>query len=71
MDRKRFLELCQRYSFTKNKSCLVKYKDSVYYPYGYIMTFKDNGEPEHTAMMKDLKANAVYYGVLSKVEESK
>jgi hypothetical protein len=54
-----------------DKSCLVSYKGNTYSPYGYILSFKPNGQPEHTAMMKDLKANAVYYGTLSKVEEAK
>jgi hypothetical protein len=71
MKRTEYLNRCQRWAVSKDKSCLVSYNGSTYSPYGYILTFKPNGQSEHTAMMNDLKANTVYYGVLSKVEDAK
>jgi hypothetical protein len=71
MKRAEYLNRCQRWAVSKDKSCLVSYNGNTYSPYGYILSFKLNGQPEHTAMMKDLKANAIYYGVLSKVEAAK
>ena len=69
MKRSDFLNRCQRWAVSKDKSCLVEYNGNVYSPYAYVLSFKENGETEHTAMMKDLKANAIYYGILQKVEE--
>lgn len=71
MKRAEYLKRCQRYTACKDKGCLIEYKGNIYAPYAYILSFKENGEPEHTAMMKDLKANAIYYGILSKVEGAK
>lgn len=41
-----------------------------YIPYGYRLTFK-NGEPIHTAMLQDLKANSETYASLEKVIDCK
>ena len=71
MKRAEYLNRCQRWAVSKEKSCLNEYKGNVYSPYAYILSFDGNGKPEHTAMMKDLKASAIYYGILSKVEEAK
>lgn len=71
MKRSEYLNRCQRWAVSKDESCLVSYKGNTYSPYAYILSFDSTGKPEHTAMMKDLKANAIYYGVLSKVEEAK
>lgn len=71
MKRAEYLNRCQRWAVSKDKSCLVLYDGNKYSPYGYILSFKPNGQPEHTAIMKDLKANAIYYGILSKVEDAK
>ena len=71
MKRAEFLNRCQRWAVNKDNSCLVSYKGNTYSPYGYILSFKPNGQPEHTAMMNDLKSNTIYYGILSKVEEAK
>lgn len=71
MKRSEYLSRCQRWATSKDKSCLVEYKGNIYSPEAYVLSFDGAGKPEHTAMMKDLKANAIYYGVLSKVEEAK
>lgn len=71
MKRGEYLNRCQLWASNKDKSCLVSYKGNTYSPYAYVLSFKENGKPEHTAMMKDLKANAIYYGILEKVEEAK
>ncbi len=71
MKRGEYLNRCQRWAASKDKDCLVEYKGNTYSPYAYILSFKENGQPEHTAMMKDLQANAIYYGILSKVEDAK
>ena len=71
MKRAEYLKRCQWWAASKDKSCLVSYKGNTYSPYAYILSFKENGQPEHTALMKDLKANAVYYGILSTVEAAK
>lgn len=71
MKRSEYLSRCRRWAVDKDKSCLVEYNGSVCSPCGYILSFKPNGQPEHTAMMKDLKANAIYYGILAKVEAAK
>lgn len=71
MKRAEYLNRCQRWAVNKDRSCLVSYKGETYSPCAYILSFKENGQPEHTAIMKDLKANAIYYGALSKVEDAK
>ena len=71
MKRGEYLNRCQRWAVSKDKSCLVSYKGNTYSPYAYILSFDSTGKPEHTAIMKDLKANAIYYGILSKVEDAK
>lgn len=71
MKRSEYLRRCQEWAANRDTSCLVEYKGSTYSPYGYILSFKPNGEPEHTAMMNDLKSNTVYYGSLKNVMEAK
>ena len=71
MKRSEYLNRCQQWAANKDKSCLVSYQGNTYSPYAYILSFKENGQTEHTAIMKDLKANAIYYGILSKVEDAK
>ena len=71
MKRAEYLDRCQRWAVRNDKSCLIEYNGNTYSPYAYILSFDSYGKPEHTAIMKDLKANAIYYGVLSKVEAAK
>ena len=68
MDRKLYLELCQKVSVLKSGILRIKenvpdelkviHNGIVYYPVAYELSF-DNGQPTHTAILHDLKANAI------------
>ena len=68
MERKRYLELCQKYAV--GEDIRVLYKDSEYYPYRYELGFDNNGKSIHTAILKDLKANSLLCCSLEEVKES-
>ena len=68
MERKRYLELCQKYAV--GGDIRVKYKDTEYHPYRYELGFDSSGKSIHTAILKDLKANSVVYVMLENVKES-
>lgn len=74
MDRTEYLKLCQKVSmFTALKreipsEMLVKHAEIVYYPYGYEMTF-EKGKTQHKAILHSLKANAITYVNLERVEK--
>lgn len=76
MDRTEYLKLCQQVSmFTAThrqipSEMLVKHATIVYYPQGYEMTF-DKGKPCHKAILHDLRANAITYADLERVERYK
>ena len=67
MERKRYLELCQKYAVEED--IRVKYKDTEYRPYRYELGFDDTGKSIHTAILKDLKANSLLYCRLEDVKE--
>ena len=67
MERKRYLELCQKYAV--GRDIRVKYKDIEYHPYRYELGFDDKGNTIHTAILKDIKANSVVYTMLEEVKE--
>lgn len=67
MDRKLYLELCQKYAVSGD--IMVKYKDTEYHPYRYELGFDDKGKSIHTAILKDLKANSLIYCRLKDVKE--
>lgn len=67
MERKRYLELCQKYAV--GEDIKVKYKDTLYYPYRYELGFDDSGKSIHTAILEDLKANSVVYTMLEEIKE--
>lgn len=67
MERKQYLELCQKYAV--GGDIRVKYKDIEYHPYRYELGFDDKRNSIHTAILKDLKANSVVYTMLENVEE--
>ena len=67
MDRKRYLELCQRYAV--GEDIRVKLKDTEYHPYRYELVFDDTGKSIHTAILKDLKANSVICVMLKDIKE--
>ena len=68
MDRKLYLELCQKVSVLKNGICGIKenvpdelkviHNGIEYYPTAYELSF-DKGQPVHTAILHDLKANSI------------
>ena len=76
MDRKLYLELCQKVSVLKNGICGIKenvpdklkviYNGIAYYPVSYELSF-DNGKPTHTAILHDLTANSIMNVDLKKV----
>ena len=67
MERKRYLELCQKYAV--GGDIRVKYKDTEYHPCRYELGFDDTGKSIHTAILKDLKANSVVYAMLKSIKE--
>ena len=67
MERKRYLELCQKYAV--GCDVRVKYKDTEYHPYRYELGFDSGGKSIHTAILKDLKANSLLYCRLEDVKE--
>lgn len=68
MERKPYLELCQKYA-TNKKSGLVLYDGSRYYARAYMLHFDETGNALHTAVLMDTKANAEIYCKLERVEE--
>lgn len=80
MNRKEFLELCQKVSVLSETTMYIKTAippeltvlcDGIqFYPIGYEMTFKQ-GISQHTAILHDMKAHSVIYADLQKVERYK
>lgn len=80
MDRKEFLQICQRVSVLPETTMHIKtaippeltvlYEGIQFYPVGYQMTF-EQGISQHTAMLHDMKAHSVCYVDLSRVEKFK
>lgn len=71
MDRKIYLEKCRQASMAAGnpqKRCKVRYDGNEYYPQEYLLGFRQNGTVIHTAVLHDVKANAVCYVPLDKVE---
>lgn len=79
MERKKYLEMCQRASFkshysgawwqTKwNPEELVDYHGNRFVPVDYRFGFI-KGAPQHLAILHDLQANAEYTVLLSEVKE--
>ena len=76
MDRKLYLELSQKVSVLKNGICGIKenvpdelkviHNGIEYYPTAYELSF-DKGQPVHTAILHDLKANSITRADLGKV----
>lgn len=67
MERKQYLELCQKYA--AGEDIRVKYKDAEYHPYRYELGFDSSGKSIHTAILKDSKANSLLYCRLEDVKE--
>ena len=77
MDRKLYIELCQKVSVLKNGVCGIKenvpdelkviYNGIAYYPVSYELSFDDKGNVRHTAILHDLKANSITSSDLGRV----
>ena len=77
MERKLYLELCQKVSVLKNGICGIKenapdelkviYNGIAYYPVSYELSFDDKGNVRHTAILHDLKANSITSADLERV----
>ena len=67
MERKLYLELCQRQ--TMKGGVLVEYGCISYQPYAYELKFQPDGKIKHTAILKEPKANSLVYCKLEDVKE--
>lgn len=67
MERKQYLELCQKYAI--GEDLRVKYKNTEYHPYRYELGFDGGGKSIHTAILKDIKSNSVIYARLQDIKE--
>ena len=67
MERKRYLELCQKYAV--GEDIRVKLKDTEYHPWHREVGFDSNGKATFMAILKDLKANSLLYCRLEDVKE--
>ena len=72
MERKKFLELCQKVSALGMKDVpdefCVSYHGFKYFPYGYEMRFV-LGVPVHNAILHDVNTKSILYAGLEKVKE--
>ena len=77
MDRKEFLQLCQRVSVLPETTMHIKtaippeltvlYEGIQFYPIGYEMTYKQ-GISQHTAILHDMKSNNIIKVKLERVK---
>ena len=67
MERKRYLELCQKYAI--GCDVMVLYKDTEYHPYRYELGFDSNGKSIHTAILMDKCKHSVLCCRLEDVKE--
>ena len=67
MERKLYLELCQRQAMKGDT--LVEYGGIAYQPYAYELKFQQDGKIKHTAILKEPKANSLVYCRLEDVTE--
>lgn len=68
MDRKLYLELCQR-NATHGKKVFVRYVGNDYLPSAYQLGFNSDGTVRHTAILNEYKSNTLVYCRLQDVEE--
>ena len=68
MERKRYLELCQKYAV--GEDIRVLYKETEYYPCRYELGFDSSGKSTHTAILSDIKTNSLIYCRLDDIKES-
>ena len=67
MERKLYLELCQRQAM--KGVVLVEYGGIAYQPYAYELKFQTDGKIKHTAILKEPTANCLVYCRLEDVNE--
>ena len=67
MERKLYLELCQRQAM--KSGVLVEYSGIAYHPYAYELKFQSDGKIKHTAILKEQKSNSLVYCKLEDVNE--
>ena len=67
MERKLYLELCQRQAI--KGGVLVEYDGTAYQPYAYELKFQQDGKLRQTAILKEPKANCLVYCRLEDVNE--
>ena len=78
IDRKLYLELCQKVSMLKSGICTIKenvpddlkviYNGIAYYPVAYQLSF-DKGQTKHSALLHDLNANSITQANLERVQK--
>ena len=78
MDRKTYLETCQKCAILPEGAMAIKkdvpdnlkvvYNEEIYYPIGYIMTFDREGAPVHHAILHSIKAFSQTIALLSSVD---
>ena len=69
MERKRYLELCQR-NAVHPKSVVVWFDGIGYYPIEYRLCFDKYGKTIHKAVLQDRKANSIINCPLEEVKEN-
>jgi hypothetical protein len=70
MERKTYLELCQKNSLFP-KSVMVEYGGAFYYPKGYLLWFDDQGITKHSALMTGKMGKHEIRCLLEDVKECK
>lgn len=80
IDRKKYLEICQKVAVLQSgslgvkkdvpKELRVKYKGTEYYPVEYSLSFNASGVAVHIAILHDIKAHSVIRVGLEEVEEN-
>lgn len=77
MNRKSYIELCQKVSILKDGIFRIKenvptelkviHNGIAYYPVAYVLTFDEKGNPQHDVILHDLRANSITQGKLERV----
>ena len=70
MERKRYLELCQR-NAVYEKSTLVLYDENEYYPQKIQVWFDKKGKTKNTAILLDKNSNSIVEASLERIDEVK
>ena len=67
MERKRYLELCQKFAI--GQDIKVEYNGALYRPWKYELGFDNKGKSIHTAILCDINSNSIVYCELRDVKE--